>query len=252
MIPGLDVFKDYFRDYKDNYVLIGGSALDIILEDTAIKARVTKDLDIVLIAESMTPDFGRQFWRFIKNGGYVNIGKSDGVPQYYRFEKPRDEAFPYQIEILSRTGNVLIPEQQSIIPIPIGDSVSSLSAILLDEEYYSLLPTGKEIRNDIVILGPQYLIPFKAKAWLNLQNQKERGDHVNHHDLSKHMTDIIRLIAVLPGGIRCELSGNVISDMTEFIKRFDKSAVDPRSMGLKGVSIEDLISVFRAVYQSDI
>lgn len=30
---GLDIFKEYFRDYAQQYVLIGGAACDIIFEE---------------------------------------------------------------------------------------------------------------------------------------------------------------------------------------------------------------------------
>jgi len=33
MVRGLDNFKNYFKDYTDNYVIIGGTACDIIIED---------------------------------------------------------------------------------------------------------------------------------------------------------------------------------------------------------------------------
>ena len=167
MIPGLEVFKEYFRDYKEHYVLIGGSALDMILEDTNVAARVTKDLDIVFIAEAITPDFGRQFWKFINDGGYKNMSKSGGKSQYFRFECPEEQDYPFMIEILSRDENVLYADNQRFAKIPISDSIMSLSAILLDEEYYSLIIKGKIVRDDIVILSPQYLIPLKLKAWLN-------------------------------------------------------------------------------------
>ena len=32
MVRGLDVFRDFFADYRDCYVLIGGSACDVEVE----------------------------------------------------------------------------------------------------------------------------------------------------------------------------------------------------------------------------
>ena len=55
---GLKVFKEYFRDYTQQYVLIGGAACDIIFEEQATAFRATKDLDIVLIVEALAPEFG--------------------------------------------------------------------------------------------------------------------------------------------------------------------------------------------------
>lgn len=33
MIIGLDIFKKYFEAYPDNYLIIGGTARDIIIEE---------------------------------------------------------------------------------------------------------------------------------------------------------------------------------------------------------------------------
>lgn len=31
MVRGLEIFKKYFKDYPENYIIIGGTACDIIL-----------------------------------------------------------------------------------------------------------------------------------------------------------------------------------------------------------------------------
>lgn len=49
MVKGLDTFSRYFEDYKDQYVLIGGAACDIIFESNDVIFRATRDLDMVLI-----------------------------------------------------------------------------------------------------------------------------------------------------------------------------------------------------------
>ena len=36
MVRGLDVFRDFFADYRDCYVLIGGSACDVYFTDQEI------------------------------------------------------------------------------------------------------------------------------------------------------------------------------------------------------------------------
>lgn len=51
MIKGLELFKIHFQDYKEQYVLIGGAACDIIFEDVGQEFRATRGLDLVLIVE---------------------------------------------------------------------------------------------------------------------------------------------------------------------------------------------------------
>jgi len=66
MIRGLENFKNWFEGYEDQYVLIGGTACSILLEEDERVFRVTKDIDMILIAELLTPEFGRRFWDFIR------------------------------------------------------------------------------------------------------------------------------------------------------------------------------------------
>ena len=66
-----------------------------------------------------------------------------------------------------------------LTPLLIDDEISSLSAILLNEAYYELLKTGQKMVDGIPALSPTCLIPFKAKAWLDLKERKLNGDQVD-------------------------------------------------------------------------
>lgn len=105
-MKGISVFRDYFQDFQGQYVLIGGAACDLIFEAQDTAFRATKDLDIVLLVEALTPDFGRKFWDFIKAGGYEHRAKSSGTPQFYRFDRPTQPEFPYMLELFSRKGDI--------------------------------------------------------------------------------------------------------------------------------------------------
>ncbi|RGH40342.1 MULTISPECIES: hypothetical protein [Clostridia] len=52
MVKGLDTFQKYFKDYEEQYVLIGGTACDILFESNEVNFRATRDLDMVLIIEA--------------------------------------------------------------------------------------------------------------------------------------------------------------------------------------------------------
>ena len=47
MVTGLNVFRDYFADDTDKYVLIGGAACDIVFTSNDATFRATKDLDLL-------------------------------------------------------------------------------------------------------------------------------------------------------------------------------------------------------------
>ena len=47
MVIGIDRWKEFFKDYKDKYVLIGGAACNLLEEEFDMTPRATKDLDLV-------------------------------------------------------------------------------------------------------------------------------------------------------------------------------------------------------------
>ncbi|MBI5910484.1 MAG: hypothetical protein HY848_11080 [Betaproteobacteria bacterium] len=48
MVRGLDIFRKYFAGHADQFVLIGGTAATLAMEDAGLVFRATKDLDVVL------------------------------------------------------------------------------------------------------------------------------------------------------------------------------------------------------------
>ena len=56
-VKGLELFRDYFQGEQDKYVLIGGAACYLLMDDVGLNFRATKDLDIVLCAEALDGAF---------------------------------------------------------------------------------------------------------------------------------------------------------------------------------------------------
>ena len=52
MVNGFLKFREKFQGYENQYVIIGGTACDLIMENEELPFRATKDIDIVLIVES--------------------------------------------------------------------------------------------------------------------------------------------------------------------------------------------------------
>ena len=164
MVRGLDVFQGWFADYADQYVLIGGTAASLTMEEAGLAFRATKDLDIVLHVEALTAAFGQAFWRFVDAGGYEIRQASDtGKPIFYRFQKPADDRYPAMVELFARAPDGLQPAEGSrLTPIPLDEAVSSLSAILLDESYYAFIMAGRREVGGLPWVGEDRLIPLKA------------------------------------------------------------------------------------------
>lgn len=72
---------------------------------------------------------------------------------------------------------------EGIIPIHMDEDTSSLSAILLNDDFYNFMLQGRAVVDGISVLRAEYLIPFKMFAWLDLKNKKQNGEHVDSRDI---------------------------------------------------------------------
>jgi phosphorylcholine metabolism protein LicD len=234
MVRGLDHFKDFFRGYSESFILVGGVASYLLLDEVgAPKVRPTKDLDIVLM---MKPNekFLNAIKAYIKDGGYeIQKGDRDQAT-FYRFQKPADDKFPLMIELFATTDSSFeLFEDQHIIPISRTEGIESLSAILLDEEYYSIIKKNAVEKDGIYILNEKALIPFKAKAYLEIKERKE-----DSKNWKKHRSDIINLaVTFLTESTKEELAGKVRGHFVEFMEQFKKEITPEIIQGACGQKI---------------
>lgn len=249
MVNGFTKFKEKFKKFESQYVIIGGTACDLIMQNEELPFRATKDIDIVLIIESITAEFGEAFWNYIKEAGYEHLNKSNGTPQFYCFTAPKSKEYPYMIEIFSRNPDYIILGDDAILtPLPIDDEISSLSAILLNEAYYELLKTGQMLIDGIPVLSPTCLIPFKAKAWLDLKERKSKGEHVDSKNIKKHKNDVFRLAQLITINTRQFLSAEIAEDMKKFLSEMTGEEVDLKSLGIRGTNPQKMIDILRRCY----
>lgn len=218
MVHGLKKFKEYFKDHTNQYVFIGGTACDILMDELGASFRATKDLDIVLIIEALDSSFGETFWKFIEEGGYKHREKGTGENQFYRFTEPGDPSFPKMIELFSRKpADLELKFGSTLMPIHIDESIVSLSAILLNEAYYDLLVKGKQIIEGYSLIEIETVILFKIRAWLDLKKRKDAGEQIDTKNISKHKNDVFRLLANVSPTRKIELTEEIRNDIVQFI-----------------------------------
>ena len=228
MVKGLEKFKEHFAGFEDNYVIIGGTACDVTLQNTDMRPRATDDIDMILVIEKMTPEFEKRFWEFIDLGGYTSRqrkrGDKEPVTELFRFINPQ-EGFPVQIELLSRYPEILgDPTGFHLTPIPTGEDTPSLSAILLDEEYYHQTIDSSVIEDGIRIANPLSLLCLKVKAFLNLTEEKKTNPKVHKGDIRKHRDDVFKLLAMRIDPLTpIELSDTMKAELSVFIDVMEKS-----------------------------
>ena len=87
MVPGIDSFREKFKDYSDYYTIIGGTACDILLSEADLPFQATKDIDMILIMEDNFPEFTAIFWEYIKEGGYKCGWENEENMHFYASQK---------------------------------------------------------------------------------------------------------------------------------------------------------------------
>jgi hypothetical protein len=248
MVRGLEVFRRHFAGHADQYVLIGGTAATLAMEDAGLEFRATKDLDIVLHIEALSPDFGEVFWRFVDLGAYEVRESSSGKPILYRFQKPKDQTFPAMLELFCRRPDgIVLGDGSHLTPIPVDEAVSSLSAILLDDDAYAFVMAGRKESDGLPWVGEDRLIPLKASAWVDLTNRLKDGHEIDSKNIRKHAGDVLRLSQLLTPETRIELPRRVEQNLKQFLDAIAKdSSIDPKTLKLTRSTAELVERVARA------
>ncbi|MDR1631368.1 MAG: hypothetical protein LBR97_00510 [Dysgonamonadaceae bacterium] len=257
---GIDKIREYLGDFNANYLIIGGTACNLNLEEAELQGRATKDIDMIVVCEAINAEYVQQFWAFIKAGGYkvcpVSIN-TDGEAKvnYYRFIEPADAAFPVYIELFSKVPDgIQIPEDAHLVHIDMDeDYLSGFSAILLDDDYYNYAIAHSREIDGIQVLDKDALVVLKAKAYLNNKKRKEDGQQVHQDDIDKHKKDIYRISFLFSGEERYDVTAGMKEDLNGFLIHLSTNTVSTKAiakaMGVVEVSMLDFVQKIKDLFQ---
>lgn len=250
------MFKEYFEAYSSNYVIIGGTACDLILDEAGFIPRTTKDIDIILVVEVLNSDFVKRFWQFVKDGDYRRKERSEDKRQYYRFINPGKTEFPYQLELFSRKPDLIeFEEEVHLTPIPVDDDLSSLSAILLNDDLYHYIMEHSLLQSGLHLANIEALICLKAKAYLEIAERIANGGNDDSKHLRKHKGDVFRLAVLLSEKDVFELPESIKKVMQTFITELSEDLPGKelfKTMGLGSISAETVLSRIVKSFQLEI
>ena len=192
-----------------------------------------------MIIEAVDANFGKKFWEYVKQAGYEHCNKSSGVPQFYRFSHPITNQYPAMIELFTRKLDAIqLPEDAVLTPLP------------MDEDIYEFLKQGKVTVDGVTVLDAAYLIPFKAKAWMDLTDRKAAGEHVDSKNIKKHKNDVFRLTELIDPTAKVVAPQGVYADIQEFVRRMKNENVDIKQLGLVGRTKEKILEELKAMYET--
>lgn len=205
----------------------------------------------MLCVEALDDAFVNAFWQFIKDGGYQQQEKSNGAKNFYRFLKPQAEGYPAMLELFSRQPDgIPLGGEAHLAPIPVGEEASSLSAILLDADYYRLLHSRKRKLEGVSLVDEACLLLLKARAWLDLAHRRANGEKIDSRTISKHRNDVLRVFQLFAPTSRIPVPGRIHEDLTAFLDAVSAEMDAPllKNLGIKEATPVDLVAAIRASY----
>ena len=226
MVKGLETFRKAMVPYKEHFVIIGGTACDIRLTGTTMIPRATDDIDIIVVIDRLNDE--------------VN------VYALYRFTLQDDSLdYPKKIEILSRHSELLgEPSGFHIEPIPTDEDRHSLSAIIMDDDYYDFTIHQTEEKDGLMIANNYALIVLKMHAYLNLLAERAAGKKVNSDDIKKHRSDVLKLVAagIYPEPLKVNPKFlSVLDSFTNEVQQHKQSLKD--ALGVTAEQIDAFLDV---------
>jgi hypothetical protein len=249
LVAGIEKFREHFAGHEGHYAIIGGAACDLLFDAAGLRFRATKDIDMVLCVEVVDPAFGAAFKAFLDAGGYQARERSDGKKEFYRFHRPSDQSFPFMIELFSRKpGTLDLPEDAGLTPIPVEEDIVSLSAILLEEGYYDAMQAAKRQLDGVTVIDETLLIPFKARAFLDLTARSDAGEKIDGKNIKKHRNDVFRLAQLLPADASVDLANPIKEDLRRFVELAQADdTLDPKAFDVP-LSRDEVITLLRSAY----
>ena len=205
---------------------------------------------MVLCVEVVDVAFAWAFEAFLNAGGYQARERSNGRKEFYRFHRPTDRSFPYMIELFTRRpGTIDLPQSAVLTPIPVDGDVISLSAILLDDSYYEAIQSATRKLGGVTIIDETLLIPFKARAFLDLTARAQAGDSVDSRNIRKHRNDVFRLVQLLRTDTFITLPEPIRRAVQAFVDQTaPDNSLDPTEFGVP-FSRDDAVGILREVHR---
>ncbi len=138
-----------------------------------------------------------------------------------------------------------------ITDIPTDEDVSSLSAILLNEEYYDFTKNNSEIKEGIRLANEISLLCLKARAYISNKELKAKGANIQTDNIYKHRRDVLRLLTVLNPDTKIPIPDQIKTDLETFLGQLENEIEDVTGI-LKAMKVQttpdEITKVLRKIF----
>jgi hypothetical protein len=138
--------------------------------------------------------------------------------------------------------SIKISENSHLTLIPSAEDISSLSAIIIEDEYYNFIKNNKHLLDNFSVLNIAGLIALKIKAFFDLINRKT--DNTLDREISKHRNDVIRLTSLLADSDKIQTPQQIKNNIEEFLINLENISPNYKDLNkdLKSKGIEANLS----------
>jgi hypothetical protein len=141
-----------------------------------------------------------------------------------------------------------VAEGSHLTPLPVEEEASSLSAILLDNDYYNFIRAGRQEIDGVTTVGAAQLIALKARAWIDLTEREAHGEKIDSKTIKKHKNDVFRLYQILDPASDPAAPDAVKTDIRDFLSRMSGEDVDLKSLGLRTGTRDGILTEIANVF----
>lgn len=156
-----------------------------------------------------------------------------------------------QIELFSKLPDAFeTGEDAWLTPIPTDDGLSSLSAILLDRDYYKFTISHSVLKEGVHFADIDALICLKAFAYLDNKRLKAEGKKISTRDVVKHKYDVFRMVFLMNPNTNIMLPKAIKRDMLLFAGDVEKDLPDHAIFKDNGFGKQDMATIFDQLLKS--
>jgi hypothetical protein len=147
---------------------------------------------------------------------------------------------------------IVLEGDAHLTPIPVDDDLSSLSAILLNDDYYHYIIEHSQIEDGLHHANIEALICLKAKAFLEIKERIEKGSKEDAKQLRKHKADVFRLTVMFTPESIFELPETIQDHINQFAALVSQELPDKaifKEMGIANVDPNNVFEQFKKSFR---
>ena len=121
----------------------------------------------------------------------------------------------------------------------------------MDEDYYNYTLQNSVPQQDLRLANIEALVCLKAKAFINLTEQKEKGEQIDAKKIAKHKTDVFRLAAMLTPNSNFDLPPTIFNDLQAFAEAIKNDLPNKQmfeNFGLPTANAQEILNLLIASF----